>query len=165
MTSSPEMLAEQYADDKSKVFYLNQHGEKKTYVSSRGQYAKEDFLAGYQAAKNEHPFHAGADVYTISDKHPRPEPTRLSVATYQVADVSKVMNSPEKPDSWISVKERLPEPNVAVLAFIVETVNDRKINDMEVVTYRSGIWLCVSTYYLQGSVTHWMPLPKPPEDK
>lgn len=50
MKALPEKLAEQYADDKSKAYYIGENGEKKWYITPRGQYSKEDFLAGYQAA-------------------------------------------------------------------------------------------------------------------
>lgn len=51
MKALPEKLAEQYADDKSKTYYIDENGEKKWYITPRGQYSKEDFLAGYKAAQ------------------------------------------------------------------------------------------------------------------
>lgn len=82
-------------------------------------------------------------------------------AGYQAAK-DQLTNLPTSA-KWISAEERLPEPNVAVLAFIIETVGDRKINEMEVVTYRSRVWLSISTYYSKEAVTHWMPLPEAPK--
>ena len=51
MSKTPEQMAEQYADDKSRVYYIGENGEKKWYISSRGQHSKEDFLAGHKAAQ------------------------------------------------------------------------------------------------------------------
>jgi hypothetical protein len=70
---------------------------------------------------------------------------------------------------WISVKDRLPEPNVRVL------VRDPSIpefprNDSNVVIghlrgtnsyFLSGTWFVPDGF---GQVTHWMPLPEPPKD-
>lgn len=54
MKALPEKLAEQYADDKSKAYYIGENGEKKWYITPRGQYSKEDFLAGYEAATDKY---------------------------------------------------------------------------------------------------------------
>lgn len=80
-----EKLAEQYAEDKSKAYYIDQNGDQKWYMTERGRYSKEDFLAGYQAAKD------------------------------QVADADKVMNFSNNLNGWISVEERLPEGGKVVL--------------------------------------------------
>lgn len=48
-----EKLAEQYAEDKSKAYYIDKYGERTWYMTKRGEYSKEDFLAGYQAAKDQ----------------------------------------------------------------------------------------------------------------
>lgn len=57
---------------------------------------------------------------------------------------------------WISVKDRLPKPRTEVLAFrkgIIYIVwYDKGIGE-----WRSDEWGCFN------DVTHWMPLPKPPE--
>lgn len=46
-----EKLAEQYAEDKSKAYYIDQNGDRKWYITERSRYSKEDFLAGYKAAQ------------------------------------------------------------------------------------------------------------------
>jgi hypothetical protein len=91
----------------------------------------EGFLAGYQAAKD------------------------------QVADADKVMNSPKKLDSWISVKERLPEVNTWCL-WLYPTgpeVNqyEGKLDDGTLLFHRS--WYDFD----DTDVTHWTPLPEPPK--
>lgn len=100
----------------------------------------EGFLAGYQAAKD------------------------------QLADVDKVMNSLNNSNGWISVKERLPEQNVAVLTY-GQVLN----NPSEVIGVRrrynsdqewKHTWESEDGFFLgEDHVTHWMPLPEAPEDK
>ena len=60
---------------------------------------------------------------------------------------------------WISVKERLPKIGQRVLVFVprdeLYRVNIDKVYSEE----RSDPWEC----FLSDAVTHWMPLPAPPE--
>ena len=61
---------------------------------------------------------------------------------------------------WISVKDRLPKSRFVVLAY------EKPLNTINMSFYEknSESWIdCDSGYYL-NSVTHWMPLPKPPEE-
>jgi len=100
------------------------------------------------------------------------------LAGYQAA-----MNSPEKPDScehildmekmvdvnpssgWISVKDRLPPPETEVLWWN-KTAHQAGVSSWE---YKSH---CNDTMIYWGDAgnvsiknfTHWMPLPKPPEE-
>ena len=66
-------------------------------------------------------------------------------------------------EKWISVKDRMPEPGVNVLArcFYHEcwqmfVCHVSKINTGHWYTGITGQWV---------QVTHWMPLPEPPEEK
>ncbi len=66
----------------------------------------------------------------------------------------------EQAQRWIPVSERLPEPYVKVLACT-------ESGYMEV-DYRYAepiIEVGVAEFYSLENVTHWMPLPQPPEDK
>lgn len=92
-----------------------------------------------------------------------PEGQRVMEALYVVwkvkkqnnhLDVKKMMNE------WISVKDRLPKSRFVVLAY------EKPLNSINMSFYEknSESWIdCDSGYYL-NSVTHWMPLPNPPEE-
>lgn len=56
--------------------------------------------------------------------------------------------------NWTSVKDRLPEDGQRVLVFIPHS--DTKIDTDRIL---SGKWV-----RWNGHVTHWMPLPEPPEE-
>ncbi len=51
---TPEELAAEYGEAVSKSWYISAEGERKWYPNGRDRHAKEDFLAGYQAAKDEY---------------------------------------------------------------------------------------------------------------
>lgn len=50
---TPEQMAEEYAEEKSRADYIGSDGERKWYRSGRGSFSREDFLAGYEAAKKQ----------------------------------------------------------------------------------------------------------------
>ena len=57
---------------------------------------------------------------------------------------------------WISVEDRLPEDMVEVLAYAG--------GDMAVAFLRRGQWESEDGWLLVDNVlTHWMPLPEPPQ--
>ena len=61
---------------------------------------------------------------------------------------------------WISVKDRMPEEGVDVLVYGDIYLN-RKGADVDFVDRKSGNFF----YYDEGEVTHWRPLPEPPESE
>ena len=72
---------------------------------------------------------------------------------------------------WISVEERLPEPNEECL--VSARVGDRVVIDLgEIVRYWNGhtneygfMWM-ITNDWDEGEgckITHWMPLPEPPK--
>jgi hypothetical protein len=77
------------------------------------------------------------------------------------------MDTEQKPEQWISVKERLPENNDEILVYstTLEAVSVRKLKPYACYYFEvfkayhsdSQAWLSTIT------ITHWMPLPKPPE--
>ena len=163
---TPEQIAEEYVDK-------NSGGE----CSDDTGGLRNAFLAGYQAAKDQlqpQPFHAGADVYIIDANNPRPKPMPLSIAEHvQFADTGKVMNSSNNSNGWISVKERLPTDvdgvtqlwmrghSLAELVLgchAVMSEHNEKIEGVLDMNKPDGLWDL-------SDFTHWLPLPKPPEDK
>ena len=148
---TPEELAEE--------FFENWQPEKPKYKRPKArQYALEKitecFVAGYQAAMD------------------------------QLADAGKVINSPKKLDSWISVKDRLPNlektsrslrresscillvsyGNVYV-AHLCEDWTDRSHFIFAACTCNCRAFDMEIDGWELDQVSHWMPLPKPPEDK
>lgn len=72
----------------------------------------------------------------------------------------------EKNQEWISVEDRLPEPNTNVLIYVFFH------NQWQIV--KGWLSYCDKKFHISNSdypsltdipVTHWMPLPEPPETK
>ncbi len=74
-------------------------------------------------------------------------------------------NSPVTPDSWISCSERMPEDTKMLLAFsqgeIVAAYWNWVVNPIDYKKYRAFTYL---SGYILDDVTHWMPLPEPPQE-
>lgn len=65
---------------------------------------------------------------------------------------------------WIPCSERLPEENVYVLAWAKRAHKSNAILSVLI----NGIWKigvndCSDGFHAVGKITHWMPLPEPPE--
>lgn len=73
-----------------------------------------------------------------------------------VVFVNSIENAPTitAPNEWVSAKERLPKPFECVIVCYA----NRSVHLAWV--YTNGKWLFEERY---GSVTHWMPLPAPPD--
>ena len=63
---------------------------------------------------------------------------------------------------WIPVTERLPERDVQVLGWYKD--NPFSQYRPEVVAWNGNGWVFVYAHRYVANVTHWMPLPKAPED-
>lgn len=61
-------------------------------------------------------------------------------------------------NKWISVKDRLPEENVRVLVWLDETLYDYTHIDTD--RLKRNTWVRWGK-----AVTHWMPLPAPPNEE
>ncbi|EBW8703497.1 DUF551 domain-containing protein [Salmonella enterica subsp. enterica serovar Emek] len=73
-------------------------------------------------------------------------------------------NSPVIPDGWISCSERMPEDTKMLLAFsqgqIVAAYWNWVMSPIDYKKYRAFTYLSGN---ILDDVTHWMPLPEPPE--
>ncbi|ENI5028578.1 DUF551 domain-containing protein [Escherichia coli] len=74
-------------------------------------------------------------------------------------------NSPVIPDGWISCSERMPEDTKMLLAFsqgeIVAAYWNWVVNPIDYKKYRAFTYLSGN---ILDDVTHWMPLPEPPQE-
>ncbi|MCK2712919.1 DUF551 domain-containing protein [Escherichia coli] len=77
----------------------------------------------------------------------------------------KAGNSPVTPDGWISCSEQMPEDTKMLLAFsqgeIVAAYWNWVVNPIDYKKYRAFTYL---SGYILDDVTHWMPLPEPPQE-
>ena len=64
---------------------------------------------------------------------------------------------------WIPVSERLPTETKTVLIFTNWDDESSTENYVRQATFGNGIWLDVDAN-TEENITHWMPLPKPPEE-
>ncbi|EFO4091881.1 DUF551 domain-containing protein [Escherichia coli] len=73
-------------------------------------------------------------------------------------------NYPVTPDGWISCSERMPEDTKMLLAFsqgeIVAAYWNWVVNPIDYKKYRAFTYLSGN---ILDDVTHWMPLPEPPQ--
>ncbi len=83
--------------------------------------------------------------------------------TYKLNEMSG--NSPVTPDGWISCSERMPEDTKMLLAFsqgkIVAAYWNWVLNPIDYKKYRAFTYL---SGHILDDVTHWMPLPEPPQE-
>lgn len=155
MTKTPEEMAINYIKDV-------EIARNSSIATTAFPQLQRCFLAGYKAAMDE--YKIAIDTYNDVAKQMMEEAVRIMSPQDQLADVSKVMNSPEKPDGWISVKERLPEKGLHVLTYGIYTRN-------LIVAWRDdcdeflGMYEWVNEHESLDQVTHWMPLPEPPKEE
>ncbi|HCN5588199.1 TPA: ead/Ea22-like family protein [Escherichia coli] len=83
--------------------------------------------------------------------------------TYKLNELSG--NSPVTPDGWISCSDRMPEDTKMLLAFsqgeIVAAYWNWVVNPIDYKKYRAFTYLSGN---ILDDVTHWMPLPEPPQE-
>ena len=164
---TPEELAEEL--DRQAVLYvsLKARNDVSYYVGM------DCYKAGYQAAQEQQEKEWGALV----------SKGRIAMQTLndQFADADKVMNFPENPDDcdhildmekmvdvnssnnsngWISVKDRLPEWDDEAMSVLI---SGNSWHDYDVAYFGPTTWHDKYDDVVEG-VTHWMPLPKPPEE-
>ena len=95
------------------------------------------------------------------------DPIDLARAIRKGPDMPTVQagNSPVTPDGWISCSERMPEDTKMLLAFsqgeIVAAYWNWVVNPIDYKKYRAFTYLSGN---ILDDVTHWMPLPEPPQE-
>lgn len=80
------------------------------------------------------------------------------------AEALRALDAQEKPESfgeWISVKERLPEPNVIVLC----CTNKGYVDTDSFGRYSKVFLKCDDMEGKVGQVIAWMPMPEPPKEE
>ena len=76
----------------------------------------------------------------------------------EIAD--KLISNGVTVQEWISVKDRLPEDDSDVLAYLSIGEESRICP----ANYANGVWFdCIFDMPVTESVTHWMPMPQPPK--
>ncbi|MBB0669659.1 DUF551 domain-containing protein [Escherichia coli] len=94
------------------------------------------------------------------------DPLELAKAIRKGPDMPEAAgNSPVIPDGWISCSERMPEDTKMLLAFsqgeIVAAYWNWVVNPIDYKKYRAFTYLSGN---ILDDVTHWMPLPEPPQE-
>ena len=68
--------------------------------------------------------------------------------------------------NWISVEDKRPEEKQSVLVYArVRDIWDNHYNNIFTASLNENKWAYDLAFSAGVIITHWMPLPKPPEDK
>lgn len=83
----------------------------------------------------------------------------------KVNEIIDHLNKKESPGpGWISVKDRLPNPGEFVLIYTAHDPDCSEFTQFEVASHNKYGWVAQGDYNPIPEVTHWMPLPEPPEE-
>ena len=86
----------------------------------------------------------------------------IALAQRKQAEAEEERDALREKQRWIPVTERLPERDVQVLGWYKD--NPFSQYRPEVVAWTGNGWVFVYAHRYVTNVTHWMPLPKAPED-
>ena len=86
----------------------------------------------------------------------------IAIAQRKQAEAEAERDALWEKQRWIPVTERLPERDVQVLGWYKD--NPFSQYRPEVVAWNGNGWVFVYAHRYVTNVTHWMPLPKAPED-
>ena len=86
----------------------------------------------------------------------------IALAQREQAKAEAERDALREKQRWIPVTERLPERDVQVLGWYKD--NPFSQHRPEVVAWNGNGWVFVYAHRYVTNVTHWMPLPKAPED-
>ncbi len=107
-------------------------------------------------------WHSKASKYLNSNIVEKVDDDRIEVVKAVLRRLAG--NSPVTPDGWISCSERMPEDTKMLLAFsqgeIVAAYWNWVVNPIDYKKYRAFTYLSGN---ILDDVTHWMPLPEPPQ--
>ncbi|HGU5677971.1 TPA: ead/Ea22-like family protein [Escherichia coli] len=129
----------------------------------------EDFQIEQQANAE---FIAAANPATVLALLGELEAAKKRIAELEAEPVSQTCklndpsgNSPVTPDGWISCSERMPEDTKMLLAFsqgqIVAAYWNWVMSPIDYKKYRAFTYLSGN---ILDDVTHWMPIPEPPQE-
>lgn len=90
-------------------------------------------------------------------------PDGIITATDYVEAMDMAIAALREQPQWISVEERLPEPFVSVLVYMPEEKPLPPVH--EGFLAREGMWYANYFDREPMEITHWMPLPEPPEEE
>ena len=81
---------------------------------------------------------------------------------YCIVDFISGAEWQSKQSPWISVKERLPEPNKEVLLYDKNPIQHYVIGWLRKDKgYNKGMWALSNGWIEDKDITHWMPIDKP----
>lgn len=81
---------------------------------------------------------------------------------YCIVDFISGAEWQSKQSPWISVKERLPEPNKEVLLYDKNPIRHYVIGWLRKDKgYNKGMWALSNGWIEDKDITHWMPIDKP----
>ena len=81
---------------------------------------------------------------------------------YCIVDFISGAEWQSKQSPWISVKERLPEPNKEVLLYDKNSIRHYVIGWLRRDKgYNNGMWALSNGWIEDKDITHWMPIDKP----
>ena len=86
----------------------------------------------------------------------------IALAQRKQAEAEAERDALREKQRWVPVTERLPERDVQVLGWYKD--NPFSQYRPEVVAWNGNGWVFVYAHRYVTNVTHWMPLPKAPED-
>lgn len=160
---------------------LDERERNQQYIKRRDQENEEIALmvgklrVDLEAAENnliDSECHVAELEEALRDKQALLEASEKRIAELEAEPVSQTYklnklagNSPVTPDGWISCSERMPEDTKMLLAFsqgeIVAAYWNWVVNPVDYKKYRAFTYLSGN---ILDDVTHWMPLPEPPQE-
>jgi len=140
-TKTPDEMAEEYCEDHDEC-----------------EHARNAFLAGYQAAKDQL-----ADADKVIPKWNSVDAVGDSIDRSAIQHALAVLKKKPFPQ-WISVKDRLPEEDKKVQILINYFLGGTEVREVAKAAFRNGLWSGDKVYITHPLVSHWMPLPEAPKE-